>query len=209
MGPNTVKGLRERFYEVNPFADNTAPTTKEIENWNLEVIRHFRRLLGINIPVRHNAKLYLECAWSDERKGTEVWDIDYPGPGPTGGAEGPCDINDFSLATSHCGDSFFPNSTDRGTYISASPYNNDFVAYPELASYTSRYSQAVGLNSVNTNIPWSIKFGRIISGWICAEGLSGHPGPYVNPITAREEFGCSWFISPTNPNLTGFRGKWH
>ena len=208
IGPNTVKGLRERFYEVNPFADNTNPTVKEIENWNLEVIRHFRRLLGVTTPVRHNAKLYLECAWSDERKGTEVWDTDYPGPGPIGSAEGPCDINNFTVAASHCGDSFFPNSIDRGLHISEAPYNNDFVAYPELSNYTSRYSQAVGLASVNTNIPWSIKFARIIYAWICSEGLSGHPGPYVG-AGAREEFGCSWFISKTNPNSTGFRGKWH
>lgn len=30
-GVNTMKGLRERFYEVNPFTDKANPTVAEIE----------------------------------------------------------------------------------------------------------------------------------------------------------------------------------
>jgi hypothetical protein len=207
---NTIRGLRERFYEVNPFADNTAPTVKEIEDWNLEVIRHVRRLLGITIPVKYNARLMLECVWSDERKSTEVWDATYPNEtSPGDSTSGQCVWNDFTLANSHCGDGFFPLSAiDRDMYTSQSPYYNNTTAYPELISYTNRYAQTTGLSTVNTNIPWSVKFARIITTWICSEGYIGHPGPFINPISAREEVGISWRIDPSNPALTGFRGKW-
>lgn len=207
---NTIRGLRERFYEVNPFADNTAPTVKEIEDWNLEVIRHVRRLLGITTPVKYNARLMLECVWSDERKSTEVWDVKYPNEtSPGDSTSGQCVWNDYTPANSHCGDGFFPlNVTDREMYTSQSPYYNNTTNYPELSSYTNRYAQTTGLSTVNTNIPWSVKFARVITSWICGEGYVGHPGPFINPDTAREEIGISWRIDPSNSALTGFRGKW-
>jgi len=208
--PNTIRGLRERFYEVNPFADNTNPTVAEIENWNLEVIRHVRRLLNVNVPIRYNTRLMLECIWSDERKHTEIWDTKYPGrTDPDNSASDICNAADTSLAQGHCGEAFFPtNITDRNVYTSAAPYLNNTTNYPDLVNYTSRYGQTAGLASVNTNIPWSIKLGRILTAWICGEGYVGHPGPFINPDTAREEVGMSWRIDPNNSASTGFRGKW-
>lgn len=207
---NTIRGLRERFYEVNPFADNTNPTVAEIENWNLEVIRHVRRLLNVNVPIRYNTRLMLECIWSDERKHTEIWDTKYPGrTDPDNSASDICNAADTSLAQGHCGEAFFPNNiADRDVYTSAAPYLNNTTNYPDLLNYTSRYGQTAGLASVNTNIPWSIKLGRILTAWICGEGYVGHPGPFINPDTAREEVGMSWRIDPNNSASTGFRGKW-
>jgi len=205
----TVKGLRERFYEVNPFVDITAPTLNEIDNWNLEVIRHFRKLLGNTTPVTNNARLFLESRWASERKHTEVWDATYPPTGSYGNAWGPCwnpPGSSIDIAGGHCGEAFYPNATDRSTYIGAEPYNNDYTTYPELSPYTNRYAQASGLSGTNADIPWSIRLSVVIRNWICAERLTGHPGPYVGPTSAREEFGCDWWYE--GGSWTNFRGKW-
>ena len=222
-GAYVVKGLRERFYQVNPFADNSNPTVKEIEDWNLEVIRHFRALVGSTVPVRHNPRLYLEARWSQERKRTQVWDSSYPitrpeynlpppnGPLQVGWSQGPCWLNGnpYDAASTHCGDGFFPFDTpDRVAYTSAPPYNGDTVMYPDLANYNARYSQAVGIISVNHNVPWSIKMALVISTWICTEGLGGHAAPYLamTPSSDRTEFGCTWWW--LGGGVDEFRGKW-
>lgn len=217
----TIRGLRERFYEVNPFADNENPTVTEIDNWNIEVIRHFRALLGNTIPVENDARLYLECRWADERKYTEAWDTDYPDTftctGATtciGKSPGPCFLLGVptDIAGGHCGAGFFPlDQTHRNVYINAPAYNGDFISYPELDGYTNRRSQAEGLSGANADVPWCLKLPYVIANWICSEGLSGHPGPYVSPTNARQTFGCSWWYDadgPHGPATGGFRGKW-
>jgi len=213
--PYLVKGLRQRFYEVNPFADNENPTVTEINNWNLEVIRHFRKLLGNPTPVDHDARLYLEASWADERKYTTVWDTSYPvgmlyqtSPDAAyvgGQAQGPC-VGYTDTASGHCGAAFFPNSSDRAPYLAALPYQNNFTAYPELNGYVSRRSQTEGIRGLNpAGKPWSILLASAIRNWICEEGLSGHPGPYVG-TDARRYFGCSWWWTGGTLN---YRGKWH
>ena len=207
--PYVIKGLRERFYEVNPFADNFNPTIPEIDNWNIEVIRHFRNLFGITIPVQNNSRLYLEARWASERKYTEVWDTTYGVNNNFGDAWGPCfnpPGTPIDIASGHCGEAFFPSTDDRNLYISTAPYYNNFTTYPELESYNNRYAQASGLSGANADVPWSIKLAFVIRAWICTEGLSGHPGPYVNPIDAREEFGCAWWYE--SGSWANFRGKW-
>lgn len=203
------RGIREKFYEVNPFADNSAPTTREIENWNLEVIRHFRALLGITTPVRYNARLQLECTWSIERSRTRAWDTKYPlAGGSYGEANGPCFLPPpggfIDVAAGHCGDSFFPNATDRDTYISSAPYNSDFAMYPELENYASRYSQVGGNVAGNNYIPWSIKLPTLLSTFICSDGLQDHTGPYMG----REEVGLGFYWSPSDPGRIELKGKW-
>lgn len=191
----SVRGLREHFYTVNPFADTTNPTVQEIEDWNLEVIRHFRNLFGNPAPVSNDARLYIECRWSDERKSTTVWDTKYP----SGTCAGSTD--------SHCGESFFPDTTDRNEQIAQAPYNNNTANYPELLNYNERASKSVGIQGLSADIPWSIKLGVVISRFICEEYLTGHPGPFINPTSAREHFGCSWWS--TGGGQVRFRGKWY
>lgn len=208
-GPYNIRGIREKFYAVNPFADNLNPTPEEIDNWNIEVIRHFRAMLGVSTPVNNDPRLYLEARWADERKYTEAWDSSYPS-GTPGGPSGPCwnpPGTPVDIAAGHCGASFFPNPADRATYIAEAPYSNDFAKYPELdpGVYTSRRGQAEGLNAADADLPWSIKLSVMLTHWICNEGLTGHPGPYVNPSTARQWFGCSWWLNGT---VLNFRGKW-
>ena len=197
------RGLREKFYEVDPFLDPANPTPAEIDMWNIEVIRHFRALLGVDVPVRHNARLTLESRWSSERKYTESWDSSYPGA--LNSAEGPCWDAGEPTSNVHCGASFFPDALDRAPYISAAPFSNNFTDYPELENYTSRYAQTEGIASMEADIPWSIRLAFIIGRFICQEGLANHAGPYVGD-GAREEFGSCWWYEGGERVL--FRGKW-
>lgn len=210
--PYLVKGLRQRFYEVNPFTDNDNPTVAEINDWNLEVIRHFRKLFGNSSPVDHDARLYLEALWADERKYSTVWDTAYPvgmvyQTNPevlsyTGGTHvGPC-VGYTDVAVGHCGAGFFPSTADRAPYISAS-YNNDYITHPELNGYNARFSGTEGMAALNPlGVPWSMKLAFIIRNWICNEGLTQHAGPYVGD---RRWFGCNWWYTGGNLN---YRGKW-
>ena len=208
-----VRGLREKFYEVNPFADNNNPTPAEIDSWNIEVILHIRALLGVTTPVQNDARLYLEARWASERKSSQAWDTLYPN-GTIGTASGPCFLPDGTQvdnAGGHCGESFFPDEVDRLPYINAPPYLGNTTNYPELLNYNTRYSKASGLRSINADIPWSIKLAYVITIWICNEGLTGHAGPFVGN-NARTRFGCAWFYKgvtgPFGNVSVGFRGKW-
>jgi len=195
-----VRGLRERFYEVNPFADVLNPTVAEIENWNIEVIRHFRKLLGVNIPVAPDASLYLQCRWSDERNFTDKYNKKYP--------TGTCFGNPAEAGNAHCGWFWTPDAGDRAPYIAASPYLGNTTTYPEIGrSEWPSPGKAEGISLIFSSTPWSLKLSDIITRWICQEGLEGHPGPVVNPVSARQHFGCSWW--PTNNGyFLQFRGQW-
>lgn len=206
-----IRGLREKFYEVNPFKDNKNPTVAEIDAWNIHVIQHFRELFGNPTPVRNNAKLYLESRWADERKHTTVWDNNYQ-EGKFDGATGPCNHVKSKTNNGHCGDGFFPNPDDRAKAIAAPPYNNNFEEYPELENYPCKYSQSAGIFSCPNYMPWSLKLGQIICDMVKKEGIEGHPGPFLNwkgPFKGasrpRDEFGCAWLVAGDYIN---FRGKW-
>lgn len=161
--PNTMRGLRERFYEVNPFADNTAPTSAEIDAWNVEIVRHLRALFGITTPVTPDRCLYVRAQWSHERKFTTIWDTLYPvgicGPG----------------STEHCGANFVPDCSDQIPYLSGGACCASLVG-------------TEGLMNVDTDIPWSIKLTRVIASWLCSEGISAHLGPFLG----REKVGMSF-----------------
>jgi hypothetical protein len=215
-----IRGLREKFYEVNPFADVTNPQPHEIENWHIEVIKHYRALFGVTTPIKNDARLYLEARWADERSHLEAWDVEYPSsvspytPKNVGDHWGPCFVNGsyYDRAAGHCGASFRPDATDRQPYIDGAPYLNDTTKYPELSLYgplAVKKSATEGLASVNADYPWSIKFAHVIANYICAEGLN--VGGHADPITstnggARQLFGCHWWYDGTNNN--GYRGKW-
>ena len=187
-----MRGLRERFYEVNPYQNNSNPTVAEIENWNIEIIRHFRKLLGFNQtthPVSNLKCTYLTAAWAEERARSNYWTSTYPGTVES--AYGPCTVP-FS-PNKHCGSSFVPSPTDQAPYLCPS----------DMAVCTDN-GGAEGVQQINTDIPWSIKLGRIIATWLNNEGLSGHTGPYVG----REYFGSAWYVNVGNVANTGYRGKW-
>lgn len=207
-----IRGIRDLFYEVRPFVDDSNPTPREIDLWNIEVVRHFRRMFGIATPVNLDARLDLEARWASERKYTQDWDGLYPldcGGGTTkGGPCGPCFDGGTPVDTAggHCGAAFWPDSGDRAAYISADPYLDNTTDYPELAGYTVRRANAEGVSATGVEVPWSLKLASIIANWICAEGYSGHPGPYVNPATARTTMGFDWWYD--GGASVAFRGKY-
>ena len=191
-GINTMRGLREKFYSVNPFADNGNPTVAEIENWNIEVIRHFRQLLGFNqttAPVYNDKCTYLKAAWVEERARTNYWTASYPGT--LDGATGPCTLPNST--NPHCGASFIPSPADQMPYLC-----------PSTMAPCTMTSGAEGVSNHNTDIPWAIKMSRIIGSYLASDGIGSHTGPFVG----RQLFGSAWYIQPTNPASIAVRTKW-
>lgn len=192
-GVNTMRGLRELFYQINPFADNQNPTVAEIERWNVEVIRHFRRLLGFNEsthPVSNDKCTYLKAAWAEERLRTNYWSGSYPGT--QDGAAGPCTQPLSSNA--HCGGGFVLNPTDQTPYLC-----------PADMAPCGGTTGAEGLANHNTDIPWGIRMSRIIGTYLAQDGIGGHTGPFVG----RPLFGSAWNINPSNPASLTVRTKWN
>lgn len=207
--PYLVRGIRELYISVNPFADETAVTSNEIDAWNVEVILHIRRMLGYgDRPLVIDPRLMLEARWAEERKWTAYWDTaKYPSNTP-GSAYGFCNDgngNTMDIAGGHCGATFFPDATDRASYISDSPYNNDFSKYPELENYTSRISQSEAVRDQKMTLGWSIQMSVIMAGFICGEGTTGHAGPFLG----RERLGYAWTVFPDNNNIYRGRFKWN
>ena len=184
--PNTMLGLRERFYEVNPYADNTNPTVAEIDYWNLEIVRHLRKVLGITTPVEADKCLYLRAQWAQERKHSTYWDTKYPGTLST--PYGPC-VGGGGFGYAHCGADFRPDAADQAEY---EPPNG----------FCGPTAGSEGIISVNKDLPWSIKLTRVIMTWICTEGTNGHAGPFLR----RTRMGIAWHNFAGN--ATEFRGKW-
>jgi hypothetical protein len=182
---NHMRGLHQHFYNINPFADNTAPTVEEIDQWNVEVIRHLRKLVGNTTPVGGSRCLFLRAQWNEEKHWSTIWDSP-PYDGWICPHTGPVDP--------HCGAAFIPNAADQLPYLDQM---DDVVC--------SQKSGAEGMSTINTNIPWSIKLARTIALWIQSEGMTGHAGPYFT----RECFGCCFHVLKYSPATTGYRGKFN
>lgn len=188
----TMKGLRQLYYNTMPFADETAPTVAEIDAWNIEVIRHLRRLVGNTTPLEGDPRLYLEAQWADERRFTRVWDSEYPGTNCS--AYGPC----VSCGNQHCGATFVPSFEDQAPYL---------TQYPGLEPFNFITGGAEGIGAVNTDVPWALKIVQRISNWVCTEGTGGHAGPLFN----RTRVGMSFYTAidaSGNAGGTTLRMKW-
>jgi hypothetical protein len=185
-------GLREVFYEHQPFADNANPTKAEVDEWHRIAINHLRALVGYTSDdrqVRPDHALFLRPPWGDERKFTDMWDDEYPGV--DGSAYGPCDGSN-----AHCGSTFLPDQEDQHPYL------------PDGVSEVELVAGAEGVfNASKSNIPWSIKWVRSFSATLAAEGFwGGHTGPWFH----RETFGFSfWDSAPADSNSNAtLRAKW-
>lgn len=109
-------------------------------------------------------------------------------------------------ADGHCGESFFPDATDRATEIGNPPFNNNTSNYPELTSYNGRYAKASAIRSVNAGLPWTLKLSEAITAFLCTEGIGGHVSSIINPTTTREEVGIAFvYFGGNNGQI---RWKW-
>jgi hypothetical protein len=188
-----VRGLREVFYQHNPFADNANPTKAEVDEWHRIAINHVRSLIGYTSEDRQVTKdhcMFTRALWGDERKFTTRWDAKYPGV--VGSAEGPCQ----GSTNAHCGATFIPDLDDQAPYLPA--------GHPGCTATAG--SEGV-FSGPKSNIPWAIKWSRGLCNTLLAEGFwGGHVGPWFH----REKFGFSfWDNDPQdNNNNAILRAKW-
>lgn len=175
----TMRGLGQLYDELQPFADPSAPTVREIEDWNLEVIRLFRRLMGIKTPIYNDRNMFLRSHWSTERKASSYWDTKYPdGTCPRGSTK------------PHCGANFMPSCQHQKPYL-----------YPdELCAKSS--SGAENIHVVETDWPWAIKLSRLLRSQLCGNKLKGHGGPWVH----RHCIGYTFKVAPSG-STASFRVK--
>jgi hypothetical protein len=163
--PNQMRGLRALFYDIKPFADDVRPTVAEIDAWNVQVIQHFRNLIGAPMLVMPDRCLFLRAQWNSERRFTRVWDTDYPAD--------TC----YGSTNEHCGATFLPSPVDQ------EPYLKGGVPCVNVAG-------AEGIFTVNKDLPWCIKMSRVIASTLCTEGLGGHTGPFVGRELVGLSFTC-------------------
>ncbi len=188
-----LRGLREVFYQHNPFADVNNPTKAEIDEWHRIAINHLRALIGYTSEdrqVQPDHCMFARAQWGQERSHTTMWDDEYPGE--VGSAYGPCQGSN----NAHCGATFIPDLEDQAPYL------------PDGHPGCTTVPGAEGIFSgPKSNIPWAIKWSRGFCNTLLAEGYwGGHIGPWFH----RERFGLAfWDLDPSNNNSNaGLRAKW-
>lgn len=113
-----IRGLRDLFYQHNPFADNKNPTKAEVDYWHELALNHIRAMVGYTEAERLAKRDHCMSAralWGDQRKFTTMWDCKYDGT--LGSAPGPC--VGMTNGNSHCGASFVPDAADQKLYLPA------------------------------------------------------------------------------------------
>lgn len=171
-GDCVMLGLREKYESLRPFADEKNPTVAEIDNWNFEVIRHFRSLWEIadKIPIEPSRELFLQAQWAKEYRDSNFWDSRYPPPGTPN-----CNKTQKIM---HCGGGFFPKAEDQTPYLDGG------------APVTSNNVRSEGLGSVGVTIPWWLKLSCLIFNFVGSEGRTGHPGPFWRRTCMGINFNC-------------------
>lgn len=180
----TMRGLRQLYEAKRPFANESFPTIREIDMWNVEVIRLYRALLGLTNDVQPSRCLFLRANWSDEKKFTSNWDTVEPSY--------TCDPN---ATASHCGAAFAPPADLQV------PYQLPGDVY---CPYLNGGAEDIFPAAVYTNIPWSIKMSVVVRS-ASAEGFTGHGGPFVGRCLV----GISFVVDLTpSKSTTHVRLKW-
>ncbi|MEY4433573.1 MAG: hypothetical protein RLZZ44_1707 [Bacteroidota bacterium] len=173
---NLMRGLKQKYDEIKPFCDPMKPTVAEIEFWNLEVIKHFRRLMGFDLSVSFTRDLMYQARFSDERKFTDYWNQKYP--------DGVC----LQGSGPHCGFLWLPSEDDQKPYIGSGPV---------IKRVAPAYE---GIFGFDPKLSWFIQLSAIIKGTLCSEGLVYHTGPFV----VAADLGYSFFRSPDD-KVVAFR----
>ena len=184
--PDVVRGIREVFYETQPFKDNNNPTKAEVDEWHKISINHIRKLVGYSEEqhkIKKDSCLFIRAFWGDQRQFTDVWDADYP--------DGICTDG----GNIHCGAGFIPNSADQQAYLA------------DGASLCNANGSEGVFVSSRSHIPWSLKWIRPFCNTIKNEGYwGGHVGPWFKA----EKFGLNFWDNnvSNNKSFAPFRVKW-
>lgn len=188
VGLPMIRGLHDLYYSQSPppYLDKFRPTTAEIDAWNIIVINHIRKLLGEPVMlIGYDATLMLEVKWANEMRLSTKWDAKYGNQCP--------DVN----PPSHCGATFQPDAGDRLIDMACSPYNLDYVKYPELKDYDKftatqpkNRGTGDGAGSTSPRVPWSMRMGAIMGSLIADEMYAGHPSPYLTRRWVGMHWGC-------------------
>lgn len=197
IGLPMIRGVHDLYYSMSPppYLDKFRPTTAEIDAWNIILINHIRALLGEPQKLLgYDATLMLETKWANEMNWTTKWDAKYGNQ---------CDD---VRPSSHCGAKFQPDAGDRLIDMACSPYNLDYVKYPELKDYEKftptqpkNRGTADGGGSTGARVPWSLRIGDIMVNLIHDEMYTGHPGPFLS----RRWVGMNWGCRPGGQSNNG------
>jgi hypothetical protein len=166
-------GIKDLYDKQRPFCDPMKPTMAEVEAWNLEVFKHFRKLMGVEIPVRFTKQLMINSRLSDERKFTSVWDSQYPSEVCSK------NIEDFP----HCGAWFQPSWTEKIPY-----WGSDG---PTEISYDIEKD---GIMPVDPSWPISMSLPYAIMVAVCQDGMIDHTSPMLNA----RDLGYSYYYDTKN-----------
>lgn len=197
----TIRGLREVFYEHNPFGDNFNPTKAEVDEWHRIAMNHVRRMVGFD-EIEKDHCLFLSAFWGNQRKLTTFWDSDYPAA-PNGNSNyyGPC--GDGGSSDPHCGFTFVPSAEDQAPYWRR-PYEDNEVCVIG--------NKAEGIFPTRANDPWSIKYVRAFCWTLEHEGMGTESqGCHTTPFFDRPYFGWDfWDENPDDPdsNDVVLRAQW-
>jgi len=171
-GKHVLRGLRQRFDEFKPFADNANPTKAEVDRWNGVVLTHIRKLAGIDHEAKPDVCLSARALWANQWRHTTIWSpADATNPNryvcPPAGSD------------AHCGASFVPNTMEKQM-----PY------LPQGHGKCSATAGAEGAFGHSPSSPWSLKTAEVFCGTLKAEGYwGGHTGPFWG----REKFGFGFW----------------
>lgn len=168
-----IRGLKQLYELHQPFADPYNPTVHEWELWNDKVLNHFRFLSGLS-SAYPSPELYIMCAWTFERKSTNLWDTKYPGT--LDSAYGPC-----SGGTNiHCGTTFKPSDVnDQYAY-----WNEIFTKYPKVVLpgpiTLNQATEAITVWYNGTAMTaFSRNLNKLFEGCSLGNQIGGHAGPYA------------------------------
>ena len=142
---SNLRGIRELFYDTNPFANNTNPTKAEVDEWHRVAINHVRALVnytGEDRQVKKDHCTFARALWGDERKFSTKWDAKYS-EGELDSPAGPCKHR--RNPNMHCGATFLPDASDQASYL---PDGHDACTITAGSEGVQRY--------LKSDIPWSV-----------------------------------------------------
>lgn len=148
-----VRGIRQ-VYDQKPFKNPRYPTKAEVDDYNLRTIFHLRRMIGIpkKLAIVNSTRCTASKAlWSQELLSTNYWDSKYP-----------VEKANSVYVSPHC--NFVPSVASDQTFT-----------FGGVRDYTvcTKGTPAEGVATTNADIPWSLKYSRIICQFI----KDAHGGP--------------------------------